>query len=80
MIGTRDGAKIGILCVKYGNAKVYLATSFLSIEVCSVLMMIESDMICSHNAHSILGKKEDYQRIERPHRQNILSSIWVYGK
>lgn len=28
MIGTRDGAKIGILCVKYGNAKVSLTTSF----------------------------------------------------
>lgn len=45
MIGTRDGAKIGILCVKYGNAKVSLATSFFSIELCSVLVMVESDIL-----------------------------------
>ncbi|KAE9602581.1 putative armadillo-like helical protein [Lupinus albus] len=44
MIGTKDGAKIGILCVKCGNAKVSLATSFLSIEMCNALMMIESDI------------------------------------
>lgn len=36
MIGTKDGAKIGILCVKYGNAKVCLATIILNWNVWSI--------------------------------------------
>lgn len=78
MIGTKDGAKIGILCVKYGNAKV-CATSFLSIEMCRILMIIGCNILFILHV-TFLGKKEDYQRIEGTHRQNSLSSIWVHGK
>lgn len=52
MIGTRDGAKIGTLCVKYGNAKVCPATSFLSIEMFRVFLMMNAAYDCSlHSIH-----------------------------
>ena len=37
-------------------------------------------MNCSSMSSFILGKKENYQRNERPHRQDSSWSMWEYGK